>query len=88
MREMDNLRLIIGPCPSEMTDEELRAKLSLERTRVREALESFRATPPSKGKRIKPGAVTQARLRKELLAAGVTLEEFQQILKEQEDDES
>ncbi len=80
---MDNLRKIIGPCPCEMSDEELLLKLQTERTRVREAVERFRTQPPKRTS--KPGAVTQKALLTELAKAGVSIEEFQQLLKEQED---
>jgi hypothetical protein len=83
---MDNLAKIIGPCPCEMTRSDLRSKLEVERTRVRDAIEEFLATPIRKrgAARTNPKTVTSTKLRKELAAAGITLEEFQQILKEQE----
>ena len=82
---MDNLKLIIGPCPCEMTDEELRTKLRFERTRVRDALERFRTQPPKQA--AKPKGLTQRKLMTELAKAGVSIEEFQQALEERDANE-
>jgi len=40
---MNNLDRIIGPAPSELPWEELRAKIGIERDRVREAIDWWRA---------------------------------------------
>jgi hypothetical protein len=79
---MDNLAKIIGPCPCEMTDEELRLKLTVERSRVREAIERFRTQPLKRAP--KPKGLTQKKLMTQLAEAGVSIEEFNAVLKERE----
>ena len=48
---MHNLVRVIGPAPSELSQEDLYARLKIERQRVREALQTFRnSTSPTQSK--------------------------------------
>jgi len=74
---VDNLNRVIGPAPSEMSDEELSARLSIERSRVRDAIERFRALPQKKTR--------TPTLKKQIKDSGLTYEEIMTAIQEAKD---
>lgn len=87
---MDNLRFVIGPAPSELTEAELLAKITARQQWVGAQLSAFRermsapqpkerkATAPRASKAAALGTVSE--MMKELEALGMTVEEFKQHL--------
>lgn len=83
---MDKLVKIIGKAPTEMTYEELRAKLLAERERVRRGLDYFKNVTLQKGKKKVSKAVKLNTLMKE---AGLSPQQFLkgiELLKKQKAD--
>jgi len=84
---MDKLVKIIGPAPSEMTDEEFAIRLRKERVRVTTALEeySYQAKTSKPRAKAKPLLSSQERkLKTALEELGMTPEEFVEAYKEEQ----
>ena len=83
---MDKLTKIIGPAPSEMSDEEFALRLRKERVRVTTALEKFSYAKVSKPRaKAKPLLTPQEqKLKTALEELGMTPEEFVEAYKEEQ----
>lgn len=88
---MDNLRLVIGPAPSELSEEALLAKVTARQRVVSEQLAAFRekmmtrpqkAAPKVRGSRkAAPGLGDVSEFMAELKRLGLTMDEFKEHLK-------
>ena len=90
---MESLKRIIGPAPSEMTVDELTAKVRKRQEFVGNLLRLFReqslSLPPKVAKERKPtrkaSSAALGDLLRELKEAGVSLEEFKKIARGREE---
>ena len=84
---MDRLTEIIGPAPSEMTEENFAKRLSAERARVSEALTAMKEGFFQRSSRKKPVAKKKQTLAtkamKLLESQGLSIEELEEILGEE-----
>ena len=77
---MDNLKHIIGPAPSEMTEAEVATLLTSERNRVRDAIERFKARPTTQSVRAKRNET-----KKLVLDSGFSVDQLLQLIQEEKD---
>jgi hypothetical protein len=73
--KMDNLIRVLGPAPSELSDKALAAKLITERSRVRLAIERFKAIPQK--------AAKQRSAAKIVKDSGFSVEEIMRLIEEE-----
>jgi len=80
---MNRLVSILGPAPSELSFSELIARLEVERSRVRAALERFRTQPIKSVVRTKKPTSDEAQIKRMIKDGLITQEEILKIIQAQ-----